>query len=810
LKVNMRDDLRTAIRTLRASKTFAAVAISVLALGIGATTAIFSLVDAVVLRALPFNEPDRLVAVGERTARAVVRPGDDPQTVSIFAPQNYLDVAASQRVFDSIAAIASGTTTLVPASGEPEGLRLERVTSAFFRVLRSYPVHGNTFTVDHEVEGRNHVCVLSDALWRRRFASDPTIVGQTIPLADGAYTVVGVMGPDFVYPVGLGEPAELWVPYVVPPNERARVLNTRSWSLQSIARLKPGVSLTAAQADLDRIAADMRRANPEWNKTTLVGARPLRDHIVDGRTTHWMLLLLGAVGLVLLIACANVASLLLARANTREREIGVRAALGASRWQLIRQLLVESLVLSVLGTLAAMVISVWGVDVLKQAVPAAIPRVATIAVNGRALGLAAVLAVVTGLLFGIVPALQLSRPDLTRPLRDHARGSSTGRGGQRFRGALIVIEVALAVVLLVGAALFIGSFRTVMGIDLGFSPDHVLTASLQPRVRPLAPGAPAADYSPLIGEVVGAIGRAPGVLHAALIFGGTPIVGRGFTAMSTPWGISIGLRHVTPDYFATMAIPLREGRVFSADDRSGAVAALILNESAARQYFAGQNPIGLVVNISGPHTIVGVVGDVRTNLEIAPAPEAYVPVAQGQATSGDLVVRTSGDPYLALPYIRAAVQLAFPDAPLRSVRSLDDTLADRVGSRRFNMMLLSLLGGLGLLIAAVGIYGLLAYLVAQREREIGVRIALGATRPAVIGLVIGRASLLVGLGLVIGGAGAYALGGTAKAFLFRMQVTDPRAFAAAVGVLVLAALLATIIPALRAASVDPIIALRSE
>jgi putative ABC transport system permease protein len=365
-------------------------------------------------------------------------------------------------------------------------------------------------------------------------------------------------------------------------------------------------------------------------------------------------------------------------------------------------------------------------------------------------------------------------------------------------------------VLLVGAALFIGSFRTVMGINLGFSSDHVLTASLQPPVPRQAPGAPAVDYAPRIADVVDAIGRAPGVLHAAFIFGGTPIIGRGFTAMSTPWGISIGMRHVTPDYFATMAIPLRQGRVFSADDRSGTPAALILNESAVRRYFAGQSPIGSIVDIRGPHTIVGVVGDVRTSLETAPTPEAYVPVAQGAATAGDLVVRTSGDPYLALPYVRAAVRAVFPDVPLRLVRSIDDTLADRVGPRRFNMMLMSLLGGLGVLIAAVGIYGLLAYLVAQREREIGVRIALGATRRAVIGLVTGRASGLVGLGLAIGAAGAYVLGGTAKAFLFRMEVTDPRVFAAAIGVLVLAALIATILPARRAASVDPIIALRSE
>jgi putative ABC transport system permease protein len=540
-----------------------------------------------------------------------------------------------------------------------------------------------------------------------------------------------------------------------------------------------------------------------------------------------MLMLLGAVGIVLLIACANVANLLLARATAREREVGIRAALGASRWALVRQLLVESVVLSAAGTVLALLLSWWAVGVLKQAIPDGVPRVSAIAIDLRVLGLAAALALVTGMLFGIVPALQLSRPDVTNALRDGARGASAGRSSQRLRSALVVVEVALAVILLVGAGLFIGSFRTLMHIDPGFRPDQVLTASVQPRIQPpSANGAPglsingirAADFTASFLDIVDRIGHVPGVAHASAISGGMPMGGSMMTTTIAipgrkldPKDGGVSERKVTADYFAAVGIPVTRGRLFDASDRAGSPATLIINESAARTFFPGENPVGRLVTLDGDRTVVGVVGDVyQSSLETAPRAEVYLPLAHGRSTSVELVVRTKGDPYAAMPAVKAAVLGVLPDVPLRNVRSMDDILARQVAQRRFNMLLLGLFGLLGLVISAVGIYGVMAYIVAQREREIGVRMALGATRGSVVGLVLRRVSLLVAIGLVIGGIGAWALAGTAKAFLFRMDVTDPRVFLAAVGALVVAALAATVLPARRAASVDPMVALRSE
>ncbi len=816
----MRDDLRAAFRGLRSSKTFTIVALSVLALGIGASTAIFSVVDAVVLRGLPFDEHDRLVAVGQRTVPSKRSAGQaaDPQAVSSFAPQNYTDLAAEQQVFESIAAIAGAAITLRQPGAEPEEIRAQKVTAGFFGVLHQPPAIGHAFGVENETDGQDHVAIISDGLWHRRFGADPAIVGRTIPLDAGPFVVVGVMPPGFEYPVGAQRPTEIWVPYVLAPNERFRDPHSFSYYLQSIARLKPGVSLTQAQANMDQIGAALLQANPEWNKDTLFGVRPLRDHIVGARTAQWMWMLLGAVGIVLVIACANVANLLLARASTREREVGIRAALGASRWQLMRQLMIESLVLSTMGTIMAVALAWWAVGVIRTAIPDGVPRVSAIAIDMRVLFAAALLALVTGTLFGIVPALQLSRPDLTQALKDGARGASAGRGRRRLRGALVVVEVALAVVLLVGAALFIGSFRVLMHIDPGFNPEHVLTASLQPRFDQVAGNAPPPSFSRQLGDIVDRLNATPGVEHASVISGGMPLGGAmsisnisipGRTLAREDNGISI--RRVTPDYHQAIGIPLTRGRLFTAADRDGAAPVVIINEAAAKKYFPGENPVGQTVNINGDRAIVGVVGDIyQTSLETEPRTEAYVPVAQQRTLSGDLVIRTTADPYSVVPAVRAAVLSVLPDVPLRNLRSMDEVIARQVAQRRFNMLLLGLFGVLGLVICAVGIYGVMAYVVAQREREIGVRMALGASRGAVVGMILRSAAVLVLVGLVIGGIAAWSLGGTAKSFLFKIDVNDPRVFIAAIGVLVAAALLASVIPARRAASVDPLIALRAD
>jgi predicted permease len=815
----MRDDLKAAWRSLLSSKTFTAVALIVLALGIGASTAIFSVVDAVVLRGLPFDEHDRLVAVGERRP-----PGPfadlsrDPQMVLATSPQNYADWVAQQQVFDSIAAIAGGAFTLREGGAEPEDLRAQRVTAPFFDVLRVKPALGRAFTADNEVDGRHRVAVLSDGLWRRRFGGDPSLVGRVIPLEGGSYEVVGVMPADFQYPVGATRATDLWVPYVIPPDERIRNPNTRSIYLSSIARLKPGISIEQAQAQMDQIAAALEQAHPVWNKDNRAGVRPLRDHLVGTSTKSWMLLLLGTVAIVLLIACANVASLLLARASAREREIAVRAALGAGRLRLVRQLMIESFVLSFAGTVLASLLAWWGIGVLRTSMPDGVPRVAAIAFNMRVFVAAAGLSVVTAILFSIVPALQVSRPELTNALKDGARSASAGRGRLRLRRALVVGEVALAVILLVGAALFIGSAVPLMRIDPGFTTDSVLTAQIATRPRP---GQPPAGIVSALGETVERVARVPGVVHASLINGGLPL-GRGTWTTSieiegrvlAKEDAFINARIVTPDYHKALRIPLRRGRLFASTDRMDVEPVVILNESAARKYFPGEDPIGRSITISRDHRrIVGIVGDVhQASLETDPRPEGYIPLAQVPNVRGgsDLVIRTSGDPYDVLPAVKSAVMNVLPAVPLRNVTTMKELFARRIAQRRLNMLLLGLFGLLGLVISVVGLYGVMAYAVSQRTREIGVRMALCATRANVMTMVIANACALLLSGLIVGGVGAWYLSATAKTFLFRVEPNDPRAFAAALVSLALAALVASIIPARRAASVDPIVALRAE
>ncbi|CAN5693702.1 ABC transporter permease [soil metagenome] len=814
----MRDDITAALRSLRSSKTFTAVALIVLALGIGATTAIFSVVDAVALRGLPFDEHDRLVAVGERRPPGPKPdPSRDPLSLSSAAPQNYHDWAAQQQVFESIAAIAGGAFTLREPGSEPEDLRVQRVTAGFFDVLRVRPVYGRAFTGENEVEGRDRVVVLSDGLWRRRFGADPNIVGRTIPLEGAAYEVAGVMPADFQYPVGSLRPTDLWAPYVVPPDERIRNQGDFSMYLQTIARLKPGVSPGQAQAQMDQIAIALQQVNPEWNKDKLIGVRPLIDHLVGASTKSWMLMLLGAVAIVLVIACANVANLLLARASAREREVGIRAALGAGPWRLIRQLLVESLVLSTAGTILATALAWWAVQVLRTAMPEGVPRVAAISVDLRVLAATASLAVITGLLFGIFPALQLSRPDLTQALKDGARGASTGGARQRMRSALVVIEVALAVILLVGAALFIGSFVSLMRINPGFATENILTVQVSPR---FAPGRipESVDMSPAFAQIVDLIAQTPGVAQASMISGGMPLGGSmSSTSMTVPGkkvedsrGISI--RRVTPGYHKTLQIPLKSGRYFEPTDQAGSPKVVIINESAAKKYFEGESPLGRTVKLNDvERTVVGVVGDVyQTSLETDPMSEAFVPMTQQRVRSGELAIRTTGKPYDVLPAVKAAVLQVLPDVPLRNVRTMEEIYSRRVAQRRLNMLLLGLFGLLGLVISAVGIYGVMAYIVAQRTREIGVRMALGATRRRVVGMVMRNAGLLVAMGLIIGGIGAWSLSKAADKFLFRLESNDPRAFTAAIGALIVAALIASAIPARRAASIDPMEALRAD
>jgi predicted permease len=632
------------------------------------------------------------------------------------------------------------------------------------------------------------------------------------------FEVLGVMPAEFTYPVGALQPAELWVPWVPAPNERVRGRGMRGIYLQSIARLKPGVSIDQARAQMNEVATSIEKASPETNKGHTIGIRPLRDHLVGASTKSWMVMLLVAVGIVLLIACTNVASLWLARAVTRDRDIAVRAALGASRWRLVRLLLVESVLVSGIGTAFGIVLAWQAIGLLKSAMPEGVARVATIALDGRVLAIAAGLALVTGVLSGIVPALQTSNPRLAGTLNESSRGAGTGRGRRRLRGALVVVEVALAVVLLVGAALFIGSFISVMRLDFGFEGDHVLTAQIFPQMRP--GGDPRSiDLGPAFADIVSRLQRVPGIVEASAGAPGIPLrINMHITGLTVPGKVldgdrSISLKSVSPGYHRALRIPLRSGRLFEATDHANTALVIILSQAAARVFFGDEDPVGRTVLIDGERerTIVGVVGNARqASIEINPHPEVYVPMTQRTNRYGYLVIRTSGDPDDVLPDVRAVVSAVLPHDPLRNIASMDELIARQTATRRLNMVMLSLFGTLGLVISAIGVFGVMAHLVTQRTREIGVRMALGATRSQIIAMVLRNAVALVVAGIVIGGAAGWYLSTVARQFLFGLDPHDPRPFVLSATILLLAAIVAGMLPARRAATVDPTVALRSE
>ena len=805
------NDLRHAFRALRAAPTVTGLALVILALGIGASTAIFSVVDAVVLRTLPFDDPDRLVAVSERQRNTGEPTGS--QNAPIF-----LDWRAGQQVFEGLGAIAGGSGYILRNQGEPKDVRTRRITHDLFPMLRVPPFLGRGFTADNEVDGRHRVALLSYGFWQQQFGGDPGVVGRVLTFDHGPFEVVGVMPPGFTYPLGGAEPSEMWVPYVVPPTERVRG-DSRGYYLQLVARLKPGVSILQATAQLNQVTAPIAAQFPDWFNERGVAVTPLHESIV-GQVRSWMLMLLGAVGFVLLLASVNVANLMLARALGRQRELGVRAALGGSPWRIARGLLVESLLLSVTGAILGLVVAWTGMELLRSALPATVPRVADIQIDLRVLAASIAAGVGTGVLFGLAPALQFSRPNLTAALRDGGRSATTGAIKQRLRGVLLVGEVALAVVLLVGCGLFLSSFARVMSIDLGFDSTRILTLAVPlPNVqslfdRPESEREQFADRTrQSLRDVMDRVQALPGVEHAAVFSGAMPLTNSSNTTsltVSPGREVDVEVKRISSDYHATLGIPLVAGRLLTSADRSGSERVLILNDVAARQFFDGKPALGRVVNIYGqPTTVIGVVGAVRQNgPESAPRAEAYVPIWQSTTYVGSLVIRTRGEPATVLPEIRRAVLDVLPNAAFPVTRTMEEWLTRLVLQRRFNMMLFSLFGLLGLVIAIVGIYGVMAYTVQQRTTEFGVRMALGAPRGRIIAMVLGRAGALMAAGLVLGLGAAFALSRLVAAFLFEVRPGDVVVYATASAVLALTGLIGALLPARRASRVDPMVALR--
>jgi predicted permease len=681
---------------------------------------------------------------------------------------------------------------------------------------------GRQFNPDDEIEGQHRVAILTYGFWQRRFGGSPDAIGKTIDLSENAYEIVGVMPASFSYPVGSDRPTELLVPMSFNNEDRTKG-GSHNYNYTVIGRLKDGVSFPQATEQMWRLSEQLEEKDPKWEPGRRAYVLTLHDHLV-GKVRGWMLMLLGAVVLVLLIACANVANLMLVRATGRTREMGIRSALGASPWRLVRGLVVEGLVLSIAGALLGLLLAAGGVAVLRAWLPAGLPRVASIGIDYRVLFAAMGAAIVTGLIFGVVPAIQSARPDLVGSLKEGGRSATAGGRAQRLRSVLVVAEVALAVILLVGAGLFTGSFVKLMRVDPGLDYHHVLVLNINLR---LLPGekfgdAYAARNAEYVKQAVDAVNRVPGVEMVATNSGGMPLTGSwSRTKITLPGkgeqtgdGDDIDRRTVSPNYMQTLRIPLRKGRYLSDDDRENAPLVALIYEAAAQRYWPGQDPIGqrFTLGDKKERTVVGVVADIHhLGPETPPRQECYMPWAQEQTYGGTLVVRTAGDPLTVLPAVKSAIWSVNPEQRLTGDTFTLERYLDRlIAQRRFNMAVLALFGVLGLVIAAVGIYGVMAYVVAQRTNEIGVRMALGATKGNVVSMVLRRAGVLMLLGLAIGTAGSWYLSASLKSFLFDVQPNDVGIFAAALAILASAGLLASALPARRAAAVDPLVALRSE
>jgi putative ABC transport system permease protein len=808
-------DIRYGARSLRQAPTFTAVALIVLALAIGAATAIFSVVDAVLLRGLPYDEHDRIAAVLGIDTRHETTFGDGASTL-----QTYLDWRRLQQSFDGVAMVGRTSLSLTGADGEPEVVPAQQVTWEFFSVLRAKPLLGRLFDERDELPSQAKVAVLSHGMWLRRFGGDPAVVGKTFRVNRDAWQIVGVMPSGFSYPPAADRPTELYVPQPVRDEDRVRG-GSHNYNGIVIGRLKPGVGYVGASDQMNGLAAGLDRQYPKWEPGWRVRLQPLHERLV-GTNRRWMTLLLGSVILVLLIACANVANLMLARASRRAREIGIRIALGAGRRRVVRALLVESMLLAVVAGLFGIGLAYGGVHVLRAWLPEGVPRVAEVGVDLRVLTAAVGMSLLTGLLFGLAPAIHASRRGMTHGLKDGGRGA-TPAAGAWLRNGLVVTEVSVAVVLLVGAGLFVGSFAQLMRIEPGFDYRNTLTLGTVLRRNP-GTDRNGDDYrkrgAAHVSAVVDAVRGVPGVISVAAVSGGTPLTGNWSRVRVTLPGKaerssdedSLDYRRVTTEYFSLLQLPLLRGRLFSPDDRADGVKVVVINESAARKYWPGRDPLGEQVSIQGwTRLVIGVVADVRHyGPEQPPRQGAFVPWVQEPSTGAELLIRTATNPMALAPAIRSAAWAVNHDQSLSpEMLTLDDHMNRLVAPRRFNMSLIGLLGVLGLVIAGVGIFGVVAYVVSQRTNEFGVRLALGATPRRIVAMVLRSAAVLIGSGLAIGSVAAWKLAALAETFLFLVRPSDLRIFGVAIGVLAVTGVAAAIIPARRAAAVDPLTSLRT-
>ena len=823
----MLSDVRYAIRSFRRTPALAAVIIVTLALGIGANTAIFSVVDAVLLRPAPLQDIDRLAMLWETDRNT----GTSREPASL---PDYLDFKTRSRTFAGLSAIVAGEVNLTPERGDPVRLPMLSVTADALPMLGLKPVVGRTFTPDEDRAGGPAVVLISEALWQRSFGRRESVIGETLRLDDRPNVIVGVMpaGADFgvlqilssaAYSRGFADrgmktDVDIWAPLQgdVPQLPRS------THPLFVLGRLAPGATVAAAQSEAAGIAADLEHAYPE-NAARGVNVEPL-ETVVFGPVRPALLILLGAVGLVLLVACVNVANLLVARASSHTQEAAVRSALGATPARIARQALAETLLLTLTAAVAGIGLAYVGVRLLVAIAPPDVPRLSLAAINIPVLGTTLGVAVVVAVAFGLLPTFQSRRINLQSSLTDGSGRTSAGPGRARLRNALVVAELALAVVLVCGAALLIRSFWTLQRVNPGFQAEGVLKAEYQlPAARYPVDFRVWPDFKEQHAFNAALLARAsalPGVLSAA-IAGNHPldpgftnsftVVGREAESRSWP---EISIRRVSPSYFSTVGLALVRGRVFrDSDNTTGAPVALI-NATAARRFFPDREPVGARMRFWGAsRTIVGVVADEKFHgLTEAPPIAAYTPLSQTPSANGAgvLLVRTSGDPATFGPAVTAAVHDVDRGLAVFGVEPLQITLSRSIGQRRFTMLLLGLFAAVALLLAAIGIHGVLSYGVSQRRREIGIRMALGARASDLVGLVMREGLGLAGAGLALGLAGAFGLTRFLGSQLFGVAPTDPATFAAVTTLLAIVALAATIAPAHRAASVDPLVTLRSE
>ena len=796
------NDIRYGLRGLWKRPGFTGVALITLALGIGANTAIFSLINAVLIRPLPFREPDRLVWMWGN-----IRDGGNRASVS---PLDYLDYRKQSHTFEEFAAmITVPISANLTGGGTPQRLSGAGVTGNFFQALGVQPALGHTFQLENESPGRDQVVVLSYGLWQKRFAGDPGIVNKSITLDDKSFLVIGVMPRDFEFPAT----SELWVPlnFDGSPGMKQR----KAHFLRPIGRLKPGVTLAQAQADTDTIARQLEAAYPDTDAGWNLRLVSLREQIV-GNIRSTLYILLGAVGLVLLIACANVANLLLAHAASRRKEIAVRTALGAGRLRIVRQMITESVILALMGGALGTLLAVWGIQALIALSGANIPATAQVKIDFTVLGFTLVTSVLTGVLFGLAPALRTMKLSLSETLKEGGRSGSESAQRNRTRSLLVIFESAIALMLLVGAGLLIRSLIRLQNTNPGFDASNVLTIRIDlPQQKYFAPE----TLSNFWEQFQSRVGALPGVETVGLV-SELPLSGQPndmpYTVEGRPPGAANqefdnDFRRVNQDYFRALRIPFLRGRNFTLQEVRQSAKVLIISESLASQVFPNEEPLGkrLVMGFRNqPFEIVGIVGDVRhRSLEQPPLPTMYMPALE---SGENVVIRAQSDSSVLAAAVRREIALIDSNQPIGTVRTMNEWLGLAVATPRYRTGLFALFAGLALVLAAVGIYGVMSYSVGQRTHEIGVRMALGARQRDVLKLVVRQGMSMVLLGVAAGLIGALALTRIISSLLFDVGTKDPLTFAGVAILLAAVALVACYVPAWRAARVDPLVALRCE